>query len=114
MLIHLQLALLLFLYKALSLLTGLAMVYMGYKLFLADKVNPAGDISVGNGKYALSLKGGAPGIFFSLFGTILVYFSIYRGLEYDLSQVEPVANPPSQARTLPSLPPKDDLTSPAR
>ena len=105
--IRVQLAFLLFSYKALSLLTGLAMCYMGYRLFLADKSHPAGDLTLKGAKYALSVRGGAPGVFFSLFGTILVCFSIYRGLSFDLG---PQVSPPETAppiRVIPDLPPAD-------
>lgn len=109
--IQVQLALLLFCYKVLSLLTGLAMAYMGYRLFLADKVNPAGDFSVKGAKYALSLRGGAPGVFFSLFGTILVCFTIFQGLKYDLSDLAGLRGAPPSNLILPDTPPTEDLPS---
>lgn len=67
------------LYKISCLMAGVAFTYMGYKLFLADKSTPAGDINLSAKEYALSLRGGAPGIFFSLFGAILICFAIYKG-----------------------------------
>ncbi|MBX7259946.1 MAG: hypothetical protein K1Y02_26565, partial [Candidatus Hydrogenedentes bacterium] len=76
---------LLVLYKIVIVGVGLGFAYMGYKLFLADKTKPAGDLEARTGKYALSLRGGAPGIFFSLFGTVLICFSIFKGIEYKSS-----------------------------
>ena len=70
-------------YKIVTLLVGLSFAYMGYRLFLADKSRPAGDLEASAGKYALSLKGGAPGIFFSLFGTVLICVSILKGATFD-------------------------------
>lgn len=70
------------LYKIICLIIGFASVYMGYRLFLADKTNPAGDVDATAHNYQLKLKGAAPGIFFSLFGTIVICFTIFKGSEY--------------------------------
>jgi|CXWL01.1.fsa_nt_gi hypothetical protein len=72
-------------YKVITLLVGFGFSYMGYRLFLADKTLPSGDLETRYGEYALNLRGGAPGIFFSLFGTILICASIFKGIEYQKS-----------------------------
>ena len=69
-------------FKVGSLMVGLAYGYMGYRLFLADKTKASGDFQANAGKYALSLKGGAPGIFFSLFGTAVIIATLVTRLEY--------------------------------
>lgn len=89
------------LYKIVCLLVGLGFAFMGYRLFLADKTMQAGDMDVKGGKYALSLKGGAPGVFFSLFGTVLICFAIFKGIEY---RATPQAAPPMEPLNL--LPPQ--------
>ena len=71
----------LILYKICVLLVGLLFAWMGFRLFLADKVAAAGDFSASNSSYAISLKGGAPGVFFCLFGTILICISVFKGVE---------------------------------
>ena len=89
-------------YHVAVLLVGLLFSYMGYRLFLADKVAPAGDFSAQGSRYTLSLRGGAPGVFFCFFGAILICISIYKGLTYE-SQM-PVSGPVAQ--TIPDeLPP---------
>lgn len=94
----------LLIYKLATLLVGSLSIYMGYRLFLADKIAPAGDLSVSAPSYALSLKGGAPGIFFSLFGTVLICFSVVKGLNYGMSSLEPVDRPVEQH--IPDTPPE--------
>lgn len=91
-------------YKLAILIAGLAFCYMGYRLFLADKTASAGDLTAQSGKYALSLRGGAPGVFFSLFGTILICFSIFKGVEYEYT---PAPNG-SVPRLIPDAPPRLD------
>ena len=70
-------------YKICVLLVGFCMAFMGYRLFMTDKLAGAGDLSGSIGKYALSLKGGAPGVFFSLFGTLIIAITVFRGVSYD-------------------------------
>lgn len=92
------------LYKICILLCGLAFAYMGYRLFLADKTASAGDFSGTAGNYSMSLKGGAPGVFFSLFGTILICFSIFRGITYDGTSKS--TSLPDTELVIPETPPK--------
>lgn len=87
-------------YKITVLAAGVFSIHMGYRLFLADKTSPAGDLGVSVREYALSLKGGAPGIFFSLFGTILIGLSIMKGFSYDVSSA-----PPPVQQVIPDAPP---------
>src|SRR5262245_11388729 len=51
--------------------------FLGYRLFLAGFVTPANMEAKGGG-YALSLGQAAPGIFFALFGTIMIVVGISR------------------------------------
>ena len=93
----------LLIYKLATLLVGSLSIYMGYRLFLADKMAPAGDLAVSARHYALSLKGGAPGIFFSLFGTVLICFSVVKGLNYGDLTLNPLDRPVEQI--IPDTPP---------
>jgi hypothetical protein len=95
----------LLIYKLAILLVGVLSIYMGFRLFLADKVTPAGDLSAKSGVYALQLRGGAPGIFFSLFGTVLICFSIAKGLDFSGGK-GPVDTPVQQI--IPDEPPVPD------
>src|ERR1044072_6285638 len=63
-------------YKVTILLAGVLMAYLGYRLFMADKIAPAGDLSASTGTYKLDLRGSAPGVFFSLLWTLLICVSL--------------------------------------
>lgn len=69
-------------YKISCLAVGALFAYMGYRLFLADKVESAGDLDVSVNKNRLLLKKAAPGTFFALFGTVVIAFTILKGVEY--------------------------------
>lgn len=70
-------------YKIMTLISGVIFAYLGFRLFMADKTSDAGDLSVKYDKYMLNLKGGAPGVFFSLFGAMMIIISVIIGLKYD-------------------------------
>lgn len=72
-------------YKIACLTIGTSFAYMGYRLFLADKTETAGDIDIGANKYRLILKRAAPGTIFALFGTFVITFTILKGVEYQTS-----------------------------
>jgi hypothetical protein len=68
-------------YKVLTLLVGLASLYFGYRLFLAGVHKSGGDIETNLGEQrSLTLKRGAPGTFFALFGTIIISIGLFKGL----------------------------------
>ena len=69
------------LYKITSLIVGLALAYMGYRLFMAGIWGNAGDLEAKYGNQRLVIKAAAPGTFFALFGTIVLAFTIWKGLE---------------------------------
>jgi hypothetical protein len=71
----------LLLYKIVSLLVGLFFAYMGYRLFMAGVWGQAGELDAQFGNNKILLKKGAPGTFFALFGTVIVAFTIWRGLD---------------------------------
>ncbi len=54
---------------------GTFFAYLGYRLFLSGFIGPANLEAKGAG-YSLSLGEAAPGIFFALFGTILIVVGI--------------------------------------
>lgn len=80
-----RLPLYLFAYKIACLLAGAACVYMGYKLFLAGVFDTA-TLEASRGQATLSLQNAAPGTFFALFGTVVIGFTVFRGLQFDASQ----------------------------
>jgi len=70
-------------YKLTSLVTGVLLSYMGYKLFMAGIWGNAGDIEGKFNDNKFVLKKAAPGTFFILAGAIIIGFTIYKGLDYE-------------------------------
>lgn len=91
-------------YKIVTLVVGLGFAHMGYRLFMADKTGSAGDLQAKAGKYGLSLRGGAPGVFFSLFGTILICLSVFKGVEFKREPSQQLQNPDIK-KLIPDQPP---------
>ena len=70
-------------YKIAGLFAGLAICYMGYKLFLADKVKSAGSVTAGaDGLGWFKITGGAPGLFFTALGTSVLVFTLLKDISY--------------------------------
>lgn len=80
-------------YKVASLMVGLAFGYMGYRLFLADKMKAAGNMEVRHEVFRLKLGGAAPGTFFSLFGAAIIIVTVMRGWEYQRPPEAPIVLP---------------------
>ncbi len=76
-----QLTLAIVSYRIISLLVGLASVYMGYRLFTLGVFKKAGELSADFGDKSLFVRG-APGTFLALFGTGIIIFSLYQGMEF--------------------------------
>lgn len=70
-------------YKVASLGVGAILCFLGYRLFLAGVWGAAGDLEVKFRKNSLVLKSAAPGTFFALFGTVVIAFTIWKGLELE-------------------------------
>ena len=69
-------------YKIVSLLTGAAFGYFGYKLFISGIWGDAGTLQASSKDNKLLLKGAAPGTFFAVLGAIIVGVALFKG--YDL------------------------------
>lgn len=80
---ELQIIVALTLYKIVSLLTGTAFAYMGYRLFTAGVWGESGDVEAQFRDSRLIIKRAAPGTFFVLFGTIIVCFAVFTKLKFD-------------------------------
>ncbi len=74
-------------YKVMSLLVGLASCFMGYRLFMNGIWGEAGDLNAEFGDNKLVLKKAAPGTFFAVLGTIVICFTLWKGL--DINQRQP-------------------------
>jgi hypothetical protein len=99
-----DLALLLFIYKLVSLLCGLFVIYLGYKLFIKGIFNESGDVEAVWESKKILVKKAAPGTFFALFGAIVMGVSIFRGLTFE-SATQPSV---SDLKTVKIPPPLDD------
>lgn len=73
-------------YKVVTILAGLALAFMGYKLFVHGIFTEAGELSTKWENRSLVLKKAAPGTFFALLGTVIVCVSLWRGLTLGPSQ----------------------------
>jgi len=71
-------------YKIASLLVGLGFGYMGYRLFLAGLLGPAGDLKATIGSKELRLSRTAPGTFFALFGAAVIGATVFQGFDVEL------------------------------
>ena len=93
------------LYKIICLFVGLAFAYMGYRLFLENKIKKAGSLEASGNGSNIKITDAAPGVFFSLFGTVLIVFSILKGVSY--INETPVGTNQSEktSRVIPDKPP---------
>ena len=101
---NVTLFLLLVAYKMFCVLVGLVFAFLGYRLFMADKLGSAGDFEGASGGHKITLRGAAPGTFFALFGTAVVGFTVWKGIDYS-SIVPPNALAPQTEIAVPAPPP---------
>src|SRR5439155_20324810 len=78
-----QYALFIFLFKTFIVITGLLIIFMGYRLFVKGIFNEAGDIKATWADRGLLIKKAAPGAFFALFGACIIAITTYKGLQFD-------------------------------
>ncbi len=70
-----------FFYKITCLLVGLVLCWMGYQLFVKGIFQGAGNVTTSWDKFKLVVTKAAPGLYFVLFGTIVIAATVYKGLE---------------------------------
>jgi hypothetical protein len=91
------------LYKFAVLVAGVLFSYMGFRLFLADKVAAAGDLTANSGTYSLTLRGAAPGTFFCVMGAVLIVVSlVVKKSDFEITNEETT---PGIERVIPDRPP---------
>nr|WP_067297653.1 hypothetical protein [Marinobacterium profundum] len=74
-------------YKIVSLLAGVSLSYMGYRLFMAGIWGHAGDAEGEFGNNRIVIKKAAPGTFFVLMGAIVIGLTLVKGLNFEISPV---------------------------
>ena len=70
------------LYRALTVICGLAIVYLGFVLFRIGVYEKAGELKAVWGTKNLTLKQAAPGTFFALFGAGVIAVTVWRGVDF--------------------------------
>nr|WP_314623630.1 hypothetical protein [uncultured Noviherbaspirillum sp.] len=107
-------------YRILIVLGGILSIYFGYRLFYLEK-SRQGELQIKTGEhYALTMRDVAPGIFFSLFGSLILATCLLRGItirpgavveltpsEKQASTTKPSSADISQGVTISSDPPSD-------
>lgn len=78
-------ATLVILYRIVTALSGLAIVYLGYLLFKIGVFEKPAELKASWGDKNLLLKQAAPGTFFALFGAAVIMASLWRGVTFDRS-----------------------------
>jgi hypothetical protein len=74
-------------YRVLIVIGGILSIYFGYRLFYIDK-QTQGDLQIKKGEnYELRLRDVAPGVFFALFGALVLGFSLLNGLTFKSGDV---------------------------
>lgn len=84
-----QVTIILVIYRCITVLVGLAIVYWGYRLFCVGVYEKAGDLKAAWGEGHLTLKQATPGTFFALFGAVVIAFSIWRGIHVETTRERP-------------------------
>lgn len=80
----------LFIYKLVSIGSGLVVCYFGFRLFVLGIFTGAGDLSSQFQNTKLILKKAAPGTFFALFGAAVIAVSLWKGLGFE-SEAQPLS-----------------------
>ena len=88
-----------------TLLVGILLCYMGYRLFTLGIAESAGDAQGKWGKGSIVLKRAAPGTFFGLFGAVVIGVAILHPFSVDLKTSQA-----AQERKLNSFRPSDEST----
>lgn len=73
---------LLIFYKITTLIAGVIVIFMGYKLFLSGIQRTAGELEAKASGFSLVFRTAAPGTFFALFGALIISVSVFRGASY--------------------------------
>jgi len=92
-------AILLCIYRIITMLVGLTFTYFGYQLFKLGITKGQGELT----SRWISLKANAPGIFFALFGTVIVVVSLIVGVH-----ITPVVLTPGATDTI-IVPPIEEI-----
>jgi hypothetical protein len=83
-------------YKLAALSVGSLFSLFGYRLFQSGIWGKSGDLKVSFKESRLVLTSAAPGTFFAVLGTVIIVFTLWQGLDFNLAQsVSSSKNPPA-------------------
>ncbi|MFB9844014.1 hypothetical protein [Mucilaginibacter ginsenosidivorans] len=72
-----------FYYKITCLIVGFSIIFLGYKLFVKGVFVDGGNFEVSLKNNKLILKKALPGTYFVVLGTVIICFTIFKGLSSD-------------------------------
>ncbi|MEI6762045.1 MAG: hypothetical protein WCO22_16510 [Betaproteobacteria bacterium] len=104
-------ALLIF-YKIATLVSGVCVIFMGYKLFSSGIERTPGELEAKASRFSLVFRTAAPGTFFALFGALIIGVSVFRGASYvpkaaDVHISDMPVETPTVPILIPTSPPQD-------
>lgn len=103
-----DIAKLLTIYKLCCLFCGSLFSYLGYKLFIKGIYPNDGELSFEGFNTKLYLKRIGPGIFFALFGSVIICVTIFQPLNFEQNSggtsAKNYASPATEADVAPTLP----------
>lgn len=88
-------------YKIICLIIGLIFSYFGYKLFINDVRNSAGELAGKFDKFEIIIKHATPGTFYAILGAAIVITILIQGIGFEYMSAN--SNPLS-VRDMPKLP----------
>jgi hypothetical protein len=85
------------LYKLGCIAAGVALCYMGYRLFMAKITNVPGEGTLDLKYFVVTLKTAGPGLFFAAFGIIVLIGAIHAGYQTHYRKSPSLVAAPSPA-----------------
>ena len=83
-------------YKLACLAVGAMSCVLGYRLFKAGIWGNSGDVTAKFSETSLVVKNAAPGTFFAIVGALIVSFTVYKGIEFDLKPEAELQGAPAE------------------
>lgn len=77
---NLQIGIIHLAYKLFTLTSGVALAWMGYRLFLKGFFEKQGEVAFETIKFQIVVRQVSPGVFFALFGCAVILSTVFKGL----------------------------------
>lgn len=102
-----------YIYKLVVVLLGAGSILLGYRLFMKGFTAPAGDIDVSDGTRKLQMAKVAPGIFFALFGAVVIVVGVSRPIQFQSGDGSEMTTPAQDRSATPPPPTAEHDTAAA-